>query len=81
MRSPRAVSVPASPSFEATSAEAQQLGLEGTPTFAVRGPKTDGIEVTSTALPGFSSGLVVAMNSESRNFGLFEWDRLFGGIK
>jgi protein-disulfide isomerase len=33
---------------EETSAEAQHLGLEGTPTFAIRGPKTDGIEVIGT---------------------------------
>ncbi len=28
-----------------TSEEAQRLGLEGTPTFAVKGPNTDGLEV------------------------------------
>lgn len=33
---------------EATSAEAQQLGIEGTPTFAIRGPGTDGLEVIGT---------------------------------
>lgn len=43
--------------------------------------ETDGLEVTSTPLPGFPSGLVVAMNSGSRNFGLFSWDRLFPGLK
>jgi protein-disulfide isomerase len=32
----------------ATTAEAQQLGLSGTPTFAVRGPGTDGLEVIGT---------------------------------
>lgn len=31
-----------------TTAEAQQLGLDGTPTFAVRGPGTDGLEVIGT---------------------------------
>ena len=44
---------------EATSAEAQQLGLEGTPTFAVRGPKTDGIEVIGT--PGSTGALEEAI--------------------
>lgn len=33
---------------EETSAEAQQLGIEGTPTFATKGPSTDGIEVIGT---------------------------------
>ena len=33
---------------EETSAEAQQLGLEGTPTFAIKGPSTDGLEVIGT---------------------------------
>lgn len=33
---------------EKTTAEAQQLGLEGTPTFAIRGPKTNGLEVIGT---------------------------------
>jgi len=42
---------------------------------------TDGLEVTSTPLPGFPNGLVVAMNSAPRNFALFDWDRLFSGRK
>ncbi|MDQ2630649.1 MAG: DsbA family protein [Actinomycetota bacterium] len=33
---------------EETSAEAERLGLSGTPTFAIRGPKTDGLEVIGT---------------------------------
>jgi protein-disulfide isomerase len=33
---------------EETSTEAQQLGLEGTPTFAIRGPNTDDLEVIGT---------------------------------
>lgn len=33
---------------EGTSTEAQQLGLEGTPTFAIRGPNTDSLEVIGT---------------------------------
>lgn len=44
---------------EATSAEAQQLGLEGTPTFAIRGPNTDGIEVIGT--PGSTGALEEAI--------------------
>ena len=43
--------------------------------------ETDGLEVTSTPLPGFPNGLVVAMNSGPRNFALFDWDRLFSGRK
>ena len=31
-----------------TTAEAQQLGLSGTPTFAIQGPATDGLEVIGT---------------------------------
>lgn len=48
---------------EATSAEAQQLGLEGTPTFAIRGPKTDGIEVIGT--PGSTGALEDAIEEAS----------------
>jgi len=33
---------------EATTAEAQRLGFEGTPSFAIKGPKTDGLEVLGT---------------------------------
>jgi len=33
---------------EATSQEAQRLGLSGTPSFAIEGPKTDGLEVLGT---------------------------------
>jgi protein-disulfide isomerase len=33
---------------EATSSEAQRLGLTGTPSFAIKGPKTDGLEVLGT---------------------------------
>lgn len=43
--------------------------------------ETDGLEVTSTPLPGFPTGLVVAMNSGPRNFALFDWDQLFAGRK
>jgi protein-disulfide isomerase len=44
---------------EETSAEAQQLGVQGTPTFAVRGPETDGIEVIGT--PRSTGDLEAAM--------------------
>jgi 3-phytase len=40
---------------------------------------TDGIDVTSAPLPGFPNGLLVAMNSETRAFALFAWERLFPG--
>lgn len=35
---------------------------------------TDGIEVTSTPLPGFPRGLLVMMNSGPRNFLVFPWE-------
>jgi 3-phytase len=41
--------------------------------------ETDGIEVTSSPLPGFPEGILVAMNSGPRNFALIEWSRL--GVK
>jgi protein-disulfide isomerase len=44
---------------EETTAEAQQLGLSGTPTFAVKGPKTDGLKVIGT--PGSTSALEEAI--------------------
>jgi protein-disulfide isomerase len=44
---------------EETSAEAQQLGLQGTPSFAVNGPKTDGLEVIGT--PGSTGALEEAI--------------------
>lgn len=37
---------------------------------------TDGLEVTSTALPGFPGGLAVMMNSAGRNFHLYRWEAL-----
>lgn len=37
---------------------------------------TDGLEVTSTPLPGFAGGLVVMMNSAGRNFHLYRWEAL-----
>jgi hypothetical protein len=41
--------------------------------------ETDGIEATSSPLPGFPAGILVAMNSGPRNFALIEWSRL--GVK
>ncbi len=38
---------------------------------------TDGIEVTSAALPGFAGGILVAMNSSQKNFAIFDWNALF----
>ncbi len=34
---------------------------------------TDGIDVTSVALPNFQGGLRVAMNSRGRNFLVYSW--------
>jgi protein-disulfide isomerase len=44
---------------EETSREAEKLGLEGTPTFAIRGPATDGLEVIGT--PGSVEALEEAI--------------------
>jgi protein-disulfide isomerase len=44
---------------EATSREAQELGFEGTPSFAIRGPGTDGLEAIET--PGSTGGLEEAI--------------------
>jgi 3-phytase len=45
------------------------------PLFEVKTPAdaTDGLEVTSRALPGFPDGLAVMMNSAARNFLVFDW--------
>jgi protein-disulfide isomerase len=45
---------------ERTTAEAQRLGLTGTPTFAVLGPNTDGLEVLGT--PGSAEPLEAAID-------------------
>ena len=37
---------------------------------------TDGIEATSSPLPGFPKGMVVMMNSTPKNFLFFRWDEL-----
>lgn len=44
---------------EETTAEARRLGLQGTPTFAVQGPRSDGLEVIGT--PGSTSALEEAI--------------------
>jgi len=48
---------------EETSAEAQKLGLDGTPSFAIRGPNTNGLEVIGT--PGSTSALEEAIEEAS----------------
>lgn len=48
---------------EEINAEAQQLGLEGTPTFAVRGSGTDGLEVIGT--PASTNALEEAIEGAS----------------
>lgn len=42
--------------------------------FAGGADGTDGIEIMSLPLPGFPRGLMVAMNSEGRNFLLYRWE-------
>lgn len=41
---------------------------------------TDGLDVTSTALPGFPDGLLVMMNSSPRNFLLYRWSDVVAGM-
>jgi protein-disulfide isomerase len=48
---------------EATTAEAQQLGFDGTPSFAIKGPKTDGLEPIDT--PSSSEDLEAAIEAAS----------------
>jgi protein-disulfide isomerase len=48
---------------EEITAEAQQLGLQGTPTFAIRGPNTNGLEVIGT--PNSASALEEAIEGAS----------------
>lgn len=38
--------------------------------------ETDGLEVTSVALPGFDAGTLIMMNSSPRNFLLYDWHRI-----
>ena len=46
--------------------------------FAVDTPAdaTDGVDATSSRLPGFPGGMVVMMNSQPRNFLFFRWDEM-----
>jgi protein-disulfide isomerase len=48
------------PEVERTTAEAQRLGFDGTPSFAVKGPKTDGLEPLGT--PGSTEALEEAID-------------------
>lgn len=47
------------PEVEATTAEAKELGFTGTPSFAVRGPGTDGLETLGT--PGSTGAIEEAI--------------------
>jgi 3-phytase len=38
--------------------------------------ETDGLDVTSRALPGYPRGLLVMMNSTGRNFSIYRWEDL-----
>jgi len=51
-------------------AHAERLAV---PTVA---DETDGLDVTTTPLPGFPGGLLVMMNSGARNFLLFDWQEV-----
>jgi 3-phytase len=42
--------------------------------FPTASDATDGLEVTSRALPGFARGLLVMMNSTPKNFLVYGWD-------
>lgn len=42
---------------------------------------TDGLEVTSTPLPGFPAGLLAMMNSTPRNFLLYQWHELAARLR
>jgi protein-disulfide isomerase len=55
--------VKATAEAEESTAEAQQLGLQGTPTFAIKGPKADGLEVIGT--PNSTSALEEAIAGAS----------------
>lgn len=51
------------PAVEKTSAEARRLGFEGTPSFAIEGPNTDGLEPLGT--PGTTGELEEAIEAAS----------------
>jgi 3-phytase len=42
--------------------------------------ETDGIDVTSAALPGFPRGLLVMMNSGPKNFLFYRWEDIVAGV-
>ena len=42
--------------------------------------ETDGIDVTSAALPGFPRGLLVMMNSGPKNFLFYRWEDIVSGV-
>lgn len=49
------------------------------PVIAVRetsSDETDGLDVTSRALPGYPHGLLVMMNSTGKNFSIYRWEDL-----
>jgi len=48
--------------------------------FAGGADASDGIEISSTSLPGFDGGLMVAMNSTPRNFLLYRWSDVTAAI-
>ncbi len=53
------------------------------PTLAVletQADGTDGLEVTSRALPGFPRGLLVMMNSRPRTFQVYDWGTRGGAV-
>jgi protein-disulfide isomerase len=51
------------PEVEKATAEAQRLGFEGTPSFAVKGPSTNGLETLGT--PGSAGALEEAIEKAS----------------
>jgi len=42
---------------------------------------TDGLDVTSTALPGFPAGMLVMMNSAPKNFLLYQWSEVAARLR
>lgn len=51
------------PDVEKTTAEAQRLGFNGTPSFAVKGPNSDGLELLGT--PGSTGAIEEAIEKAS----------------
>jgi 3-phytase len=49
-------------------------------TILTAADSTDGLEVTSQPLPGFSRGLLVMMNSSDRNFLLYDWRAVLAAL-